>query len=498
MLKRLLIANRGEIALRIVRACRELGVETVVVYSDADRNAPHATAADTRVAIGPAPSADSYLSISRIIDAARASGADAIHPGYGFLSESAEFAGACVDAGLVFVGPPPSVIDRMGSKIRARELATSAGVPVVPGMTPVDQSDSGILAALEAVGLPAFVKASAGGGGKGMRRITSGPGADDDIRSARREAAAFSDGTLYVERCIEHPRHVEVQIVADDRGEVIHLFERDCSVQRRHQKVIEESPSPALTPILRSRMADAAVRLARAASYRNAGTVEFLVDDTHGGGDEAPFYFLEMNTRLQVEHPVTEQVTGVDIVRAQILIAAGGAVPWAQAEISQRGHAIEARIYAEDPARGFVPQAGRLLLYREPQHPGVRIDAGVGQGTEVPVHYDPMLSKVIATHETRDLAIRRLRTALRAYPILGVRTNVQFLLRILDDPRFAAAAMDTTFLDLHGGALLDGHAAAIPRSVRAAMSAAESAGAMHSHTDRAPHDPWQQLRNWKL
>ena len=335
----------------------------------------------------------------------------------------------------------------MGSKINARRLVSAAGVPVVPGETPHDQSDQGIRQAIDRVGLPVLIKASAGGGGKGMRHVHDAGEIDESIQAARREAtAAFSDGTLYVERLVAHPRHVEVQILADDHGAVLHLFERDCSTQRRHQKVIEESPSPALTPALRARMTEAAVAAARAANYRNAGTIEFLVD-----GDA--FYFLEMNTRLQVEHPVTEQITGLDLVRAQILVANGEPLPWTQAEISRRGHAIEARVYAEDPAQGFIPQAGTLTRYREPRRPGIRVDAGVVEGGEVSIYYDPMIAKVIATAETRALAIARLSAALREFEIAGITTNRAFLIAILESDAFRDGAIDTAFLDREGSAI---------------------------------------------
>ncbi|HZT76040.1 MAG TPA: acetyl-CoA carboxylase biotin carboxylase subunit [Vicinamibacterales bacterium] len=441
MIRRLLIANRGEIAVRIIRACREMGVETVAVYSDADADAPHVRAADRAMAIGPPPAIQSYLAIPKILDAARHSGADAVHPGYGFLSENAAFARACADAGLTFVGPPPDAIEHMGSKIDARRLVSAAGVPVVPGETPHDQSDAGVRAAAERVGLPVLIKASAGGGGKGMRRVSDADALDESIQAARREAqAAFGDGTLYVERLVERPRHVEVQVFADAHGHTLHLFERECSVQRRHQKVIEESPSPVLTPALRARMTDAAVRAARAAGYRNAGTIEFLVH-----GDE--FYFLEMNTRLQVEHPVTEQVVGVDLVRAQLLVAAGEPLPWTEAQLAQRGHAIEARVYAEDPASGFLPQAGELTRYVEPRRPGVRVDAGVAEGGTISVYYDPMIAKVIATAETRALAIDRLAAALREFVIEGVTTNIPFLLALVARDEFRRGEIDTAFLD---------------------------------------------------
>jgi acetyl-CoA carboxylase biotin carboxylase subunit len=486
VIRRLLIANRGEIAIRVIRACNEMGIESVAVYSDADANAPHVAAADRAVAIGPAPAHASYLSVPKLIDAARSSGADAIHPGYGFLSENAALATACVGAGLIFVGPPADVIARMGSKIESRRLVSAAGVPVVPGDTPDDQSDRGIRQAVDRIGLPALIKASAGGGGKGMRLVLEAGAIDESIQSARREAtSAFGDGTLYVERLVAHPRHVEVQIVADDHGHVMHLFERDCSTQRRHQKVIEESPSPAVTPALRARLTAAAVAAARAANYRNAGTIEFLVD--LGGSDpadDAPFYFLEMNTRLQVEHPVTEQVTGLDLVRAQLLVASGEPLPWTQQEVSQRGHAIEARLYAEDPARGFLPQAGRLTRYREPHRPGVRVDSGVVEGGEVSIYYDPLIAKVIATAGTRDLAIARLCAALREFEIAGIRTNRSFLLRILQSVAFRDGAIDTTFLDREGPAIAESSVDSPQSSVESAIRNPQSA--IHN----PQYDPW--------
>jgi acetyl-CoA carboxylase biotin carboxylase subunit len=499
MIKRLLIANRGEIAIRIVRACRELAVESVAVYSEADQHAPHAAAADRAICIGPASPRDSYLSIANIVGAAMTTGADGVHPGYGFLSENAAFADACERAGLLFVGPPSSVIARMGSKIEARRLMQAAGVPVVPGETPDDQSDQGIRRAIDRLGLPALIKASAGGGGKGMRSVVHANEIADAVQSARREAtSAFGDGTLYVERLIERPRHVEVQILADGHGHIVHLFERECSVQRRHQKVIEESPSPALTPQLRRRITDAAVQAAAAVGYRNAGTIEFLLDRPDGPGEEPRFHFLEMNTRLQVEHPVTEEVTGLDLVRAQLMVASGEPLPWVNPP-TPRGHAIEGRVYAEDPARGFLPQAGRVLLYREPRSPGVRIDAGIAEGAEVSVHYDPLLAKVIASAESRDLARVRLIAALRDFPILGVRTNIGFLLRILEHPRFRAADVDTTFLDREGASLAEPVALEPPGFVLAAMAAANRLTDTPTGTveRRRAWDPWRQLPGWR-
>jgi acetyl/propionyl-CoA carboxylase alpha subunit len=426
-------------------------------------------------------------------------GADGVHPGYGFLSENAAFAAACERAGLVFVGPPSSVIARMGSKIEARRLMQSAGVPVVPGETPDDQSDEGIRRAIDRLGLPALIKASAGGGGKGMRSVVDANEIADAVQAARREAiSAFGEGTLYVERLIERPRHVEVQILADSHGHIVHLFERECSVQRRHQKVIEESPSPALTPQLRSRITGTAVQAALAVGYRNAGTVEFLLDRPDAPGAESRFHFLEMNTRLQVEHPVTEEVTGLDLVRAQLIVASGEPLPWLNPP-TQRGHAIEGRVYAEDPSRGFLPQAGRVLLYREPRSPGVRVDAGVAEGSDVSVHYDPLLAKVTASAESRDLARVRLIAALRDFPILGVRTNIGFLLRILEHPRFRAGDIDTAFLDNEGALLAEPVSMEPPAVVLAAMAAADgSTDALTGTVEpRQGWDPWRQLPAWR-
>jgi acetyl-CoA carboxylase biotin carboxylase subunit len=492
--QRLLIANRGEIAIRIIRACREMGIESVAVYSDADDQAPHVRAADRGVRIGPAAPAESYLSIPAVIEAARSSGADAVHPGYGFLSENASFVRACEQAGLVFVGPPADAIERMGSKIAARELMLAAHVPVVPGVTPADQSDAGVLVAARTVGYPALVKASAGGGGKGMRVLAGDSSASELIQAARREAsAAFGDGTLYVERLIERPRHVEIQVFGDALGAVVHLFERECSIQRRHQKVIEESPSPALTPGVRKAMGEAAVAAARAVRYRNAGTIEFLLE---GSGDSARFYFLEMNTRLQVEHPVTEAVAGVDLVHAQLTVAAGGALPWTQDALSQRGHAIECRVYAEDPDNGFLPQAGPLLLYREPHGPGIRIDSGVVEGSNVSISYDPLLAKLTVAAESRDLAIARALAALRTFPVLGIRTNIPFLIRLLDHPEFREGRLDTGFIDRHIDALIGPRKAPSEAIAAAAVASAPRAAPFQQTAGAAGAEPWSALENW--
>ena len=491
-IRRILIANRGEIALRVIRACREMGIATVAVYSDADTAAPHVRAADAAVRLGPAPAAESYLRIDAIVDAARRTRADAIHPGYGFLAENAAFARACIDSKIIFIGPPPDAIERMGSKIGARALMEKAGVPVVAGRTPRDQSDAGILAAARDIGLPVLVKASAGGGGKGMRSARDERSLAEAIPAARREAAsAFGDGTLYVERLVDRPRHVEFQVMADTRGQAVHVFERECSVQRRHQKIVEESPSTAITSAIRRRMGEAAVAAARSAGYHNAGTIEFLLE---GSGDDAKFYFLEMNTRLQVEHPVTEAVTGTDLVRAQILIAQGEPLPWRQEELVQRGHAIECRVYAEDPGAGFLPQAGRLLLYREPSGPGIRVDGGIEEGADVPVQYDPMLAKLIASGETRDAAIARAIAALRRFPVLGVRTNVPFLIKVLDHAAFRAGATHTGFVDEHLDVLLQ--QPEVSDDVRAAAAFVRRRPAAAGGTVVSPMDPWGTLEGW--
>jgi len=507
MFSKILIANRGEIAVRVIRACREMGIESVAVYSDADAHALHTTLADHRVRIGPAAAAESYLSVDAIVGAARSTGAQAIHPGYGFLSENPDLPTACTQAGITFIGPPADAINSMGSKIAARRLAQAAGVPVVPGETPADQTDAAIADAVKRIGFPVLLKPSEGGGGIGMKTVREEASLASAIAQARREAtAAFGDGTLYAERLVERPRHVEFQILADHHGNIVHLFERECSIQRRHQKVIEETPSTALTPALRQRMGDAAVAVARAARYRNAGTVEFLLD---GSGDSARFYFLEMNTRLQVEHPVTEQVTGVDLVRAQILVASGEPLPWRQDALSQRGHAIEARVYAEDPARNDLPQAGPLLLYREPSMPGIRVDAGVIEGSEVSVHYDPLLAKLIAWGETRDAARRRALAALRSYPILGIRTNVTLLIELLEHPRFIAGSIDTGFLDKEGDAIRARLNVETPSSIEAVAAAARSAGSQAGRragpfgpaNPSGPADttdPWTSLRGARV
>ena len=452
MIRRLLIANRGEIARRIIRACRELGVETVAVYSDADAGAPFVREADQAVRLGASPARESYLNVDAIVAAARSSKADAVHPGYGFLSERAHFVRACEEAGLIFVGPPAASLDKMGSKTGARALMRAAGVPVVPGEAPSVQSDASLTVAAERVGFPVLVKPAGGGGGIGMKAVRNAAAMTDALAAARREAkAAFGNDSLYIERLLERPRHVEIQVFADHHGHTVHLFERECSAQRRHQKVVEESPCPVLSPRVRAQMGAAAIAAAEAVGYRNAGTCEFLLE---GSGDTAQFYFLEMNTRLQVEHPVTECVTGVDLVHAQLRVASGEPLPFTQESLSQRGHAIECRIYAEDPAEGFLPQAGTITNYAEPQGPGIRVDSGVTKGTDVSVFYDPMLAKLIVFAENREAARRRALAALRAFSIRGITTNIGLLMQIVQHPEFVNASIDTGFLDREVDALV--------------------------------------------
>ncbi len=444
MFRKVLIANRGEIALRVVRACQELGVRSVAVYSEADSRAPHVREADEAVCIGPPPSTQSYLLGDKLIDVAQQTGAEAIHPGYGFLSERAWFARAVRDAGLVFVGPPAEAIDAVGSKTAARQLMIAAGVPVVPGTTEALRDADEAIAVAESFGFPVLLKASAGGGGKGMRVVRSAADIASALASAQREALnAFGDDAVYVEKYIDGPRHVEVQVLADMHGNVLHLGERECSLQRRHQKMLEEAPSPAVSPELRARMGDTATAAARAAGYVNAGTCEFLLDR------DGQFYFLEMNTRIQVEHPVTELVMGLDLVQWQLRIAAGERLPFEQQNFSPSGAAIECRITSEDPSNGFLPSTGRITHLHLPSGPGVRWDGGIEAGSEVGLHYDPMLAKLIVHAPTRALAIARMQRALRELVIVGVETSRGFHLRLLDHPDVQSGNINIQWLESH-------------------------------------------------
>lgn len=465
MFDTVLVANRGEIAVRVIRTLREQGVRSVAVFSDADADARHVREADTAVRIGPPPASESYLNVPALLEAARRTGAQAVHPGYGFLAENAGFAQACADAGLVFIGPPASAISLMGDKIRAKETVAAYGVPVVPGSSGSGLTDAQLEAAAREIGTPVLLKPSAGGGGKGMRLVRDASALAEEIAAARREArASFGDDTLLVERWIDRPRHIEIQVLADAHGNVIHLGERECSLQRRHQKIIEEAPSVLLDEETRAAMGEAAVQAARSCGYAGAGTVEFIVP----GDDPASYYFMEMNTRLQVEHPVTELVTGLDLVEWQLRVASGERLPYAQEDITLAGWAIEARVCAEDPARGFLPSGGTVLALREPQGGGVRTDSGLSEGVPVGSLYDPMLSKVIAYGPDRATAVRKLRAALADTVILGVPTNAGFLRRLLAHPDVVSGDLDTGLVEREAEGLVpDG----VPDEVYAAAAA---------------------------
>ncbi|MCU1298853.1 MAG: pyruvate carboxylase subunit [Acidobacteriaceae bacterium] len=442
MFKKILIANRGEIAVRVIRACREMGITSVAVYSDVDRAALHVLKADEAYHIGPSAASESYLNIAKILEAAKRSGATAIHPGYGFLSENAKFAHACADAGVKFIGPTAASMEMMGSKTRARQEMEKAGIPFVPGTSRGLESAEQAKEIAERIGYPVMLKAAAGGGGKGMRLVHTPADLKSALESAKSEAQrAFSDDEVYIEKAILNPRHIEVQILADEHGNTVYLGERECSIQRRHQKVVEESPSAVVDSDLRQRMGEVAARVAKAANYTNAGTIEFLLDENKN------FYFLEMNTRLQVEHPVTELVTGVDLVHLQIRIAAGETLPFSQDDVRLRGHAIECRIYAEDPDNNFFPSPGNIRLLREPGGPGVREDSGMYEGWTVPIDYDPMLAKLIGYGSDRAQAIERLRRALDEFFIGGIKTNISLFQRIVRDDDFKAAKLDTGYLE---------------------------------------------------
>jgi acetyl-CoA carboxylase biotin carboxylase subunit len=442
MFKKILIANRGEIAVRVIRACREMGIASVAVFSDADRASLHVLKADEAYPIGPAAATESYLNFAKVLDVAKRSGADAIHPGYGFLSENAKFAQACADAGIKFIGPTAAAMDAMGSKTRARQAMEKAGIPFVPGTSRGLDSEGQALQMAEKIGYPVMLKAAAGGGGKGMRLVHQREDLPAALEAARSEAQrAFGDGEVYLERAIVNPRHIEMQILADEQGHTVYLGERECSIQRRHQKVLEESPSVIVDADMRQRMGEAAVRVAKAAGYTNAGTIEFLVDQSKN------FYFLEMNTRLQVEHPVTELVTGLDLVQLQIRIAAGESLPFQQEDIKVRGHAIECRIYAEDPEQNFFPSPGKITLLTVPSGPGIREDSGMYEGWTVPMDYDPLLAKLISYGSDRQQAIARMRRALDEYFVGGIKSNLSLFRRILDDKDFQAGKLDTGYLD---------------------------------------------------
>jgi 3-methylcrotonyl-CoA carboxylase alpha subunit len=504
MIRTLLIANRGEIACRVARTARRLGIRVVAVYSDADRDAMHVALADTAVRIGEAPPRESYLRADRIIEAAKETGADAIHPGYGFLSENAAFAEACAGAGIVFVGPPASAIRAMGSKSESKRLMEKAGVPLVPGYHGEDQSERVLAAEAKRIGYPVLIKASAGGGGKGMKIVERAEDFAAQLASARREAASsFGDDRVLVEKYLERPRHIEIQVFADSQGNCIHLNERDCSIQRRHQKVLEEAPAPGMTSERRAAMGAAAIAAAKAVGYVGAGTVEFIVDSGAAGNAPGTFFFMEMNTRLQVEHPVTEMVTGLDLVEWQLRIAQGECLPLAQEQVALNGHAVEARLYAEDPDRDFLPSVGRLAHLRFPEESAhVRVDTGVRAGDEISIHYDPMIAKLVVWDRDRAAVLRRLRAALSDCQALGPATNIAFLHAVAAHAAYEAGAVDTGFIARHRADLI---APAAPAGERAlALAVLGLLLARRREAERAarqsadPWSPWHATDGWRL
>jgi acetyl-CoA/propionyl-CoA carboxylase biotin carboxyl carrier protein len=483
MFESVLVANRGEIACRIIGTLRTMGIRSIAVFSDADAGARHVGLADVAVRIGPAPATQSYLDIDAVLQAARQTGAVAIHPGYGFLSENAEFARACVAAGIVFIGPPVAAIDLMGDKIRAKEHVAARGVPVIAGVGAAGMSDSELIAAAATVGFPLLIKPSAGGGGKGMTVVREAAELADALASARRVAtAAFGDDTLLLERYVDRPRHIEVQVLGDAQGTVVHLGERECSLQRRHQKIIEEAPSPLLTPARRARMGEAACEIARSVDYRGVGTVEFLVSDA--APDE--FFFMEMNTRLQVEHPVTELVTGIDLVEQQLRVAAGEPLAFAQDDIVLAGHAIEARLYSEDPSRDFLPATGTVQYLREPQGTGIRVDSALRDGLEVTADYDPMLAKIVGFGADRDAALGRLDVALAETVVLGVRTNREFLIGLLGTPEMRSGTLDTGLIER------------TPIEYAEPSDAVFALAAIAREQSVESSSPWASYRGWRL
>jgi 3-methylcrotonyl-CoA carboxylase alpha subunit len=496
MFKKILIANRGEIACRVIQTARRMGIETVAVYSEADANARHVRLADEAVAIGPAPARESYLVIERIIDAARRTGAQAIHPGYGFLSENEDFAEACERAGIVFIGPPASSIRAMGSKSAAKALMEKAGVPLTPGYHGDNQDSAFLASQAELIGFPVLIKASAGGGGKGMRRVDRAEDFEAALASCQREARnAFGSDQVLVEKYVLRPRHIEIQVFGDQHGQCVHLFERDCSVQRRHQKVLEEAPAPGMTPERRTEMGRAAVNAAQAVGYVGAGTVEFIANQ------DGSFYFMEMNTRLQVEHPVTEMITGVDLVEWQLRVASGEPLPLTQEQLDISGHAIEARVYAEDPANGFLPSTGRLIHLAPPaQSEHVRVDTGVEQGDEITPHYDPMIAKLIVRGADRSQALARLRKALAQYRIVGVQNNVEFLARLAACPAFTKADLDTALIEREHDFLLPA-SGQVPQEAWLLAALAEL---LHERTQAERYagidrdSPWRAMDGWRL
>jgi acetyl-CoA carboxylase biotin carboxylase subunit len=498
MFKKILIANRGEIAVRIIKACQEMGISTVAVFSDADRLSLHVQIADEAIGIGPPPAVDSYLDMDRIIQAARKTGAEAIHPGYGFLSENAAFARRCEKEKIVFIGPNSDALELVGDKVRSRQTMEKADIPIIPGMKGIVNDISAIKVEARKIGYPVMIKASAGGGGKGMRVVFEEEELTPALEAGMREAkSAFGDDSVYLEKYIEEPRHVEFQVLADNHGNVVHLFERECSIQRRHQKIVEETPSQALDPKLRDRMGQTARKVMQVSGYNNAGTVEFLLDK------DKNFYFLEVNARLQVEHPVTELTTGTDLVHHQIKIAAGEKLPFSQKDLEQKGHAIECRIYAEDPHNNFLPSSGKILYLKEPQGPGVRHDCGIYSGWDVPIYYDPILAKLIVWAEDRETACQRMIKALDDYVILGVQTSIRFLRDLIGHPQFRKGETTTNFIPEHFAGWT-GEKDTNEKQTLALLAAAfdsmqeTSSGTGSPTAKKDIYSPWLSLGKWRI
>jgi len=498
MFKKILIANRGEIANRIIKGCREMGISTVAVYSEVDRKSLHVQTADEAVCIGPAPAVESYLNMDGIIQAALKTGAGAIHPGYGFLAENAGFAKRCEDEKIVFIGPNSKAMELVGDKIRSRQTMEKAGIPIIPGMKGTHKNISDYLADAKKIGFPVMIKASAGGGGKGMRIVSEKKDLQGALEAGQREAKSAFDGeSVYLEKYIEEPRHVEFQVLADNSGNIVHLFERECSIQRRHQKIIEESPSQALNPHLREKMGETAKKVMQVSGYNNAGTVEFLLDK------DKNFYFLEVNARLQVEHPVTELISGVDLVHQQIKIAFGEKLGFTQEDLEQKGHAIECRIYAEDPLNSFLPSSGKVLFLKEPSGPGVRNDCGIYSGCDVPIYYDPILAKLIVWAEGRDQSCRRMLEALNDYVILGVKTSIDFLKEVIAHPEFQSGQTTTSFLNKH---FKNWEGKDKPEDLEKMALLAASFDSLNGSFGRAcpsaelksEYSPWLSLGKWKI
>jgi len=496
LFKKVLIANRGEIAVRIIKACQEMNIKTVAIYSEVDENAPHVQLADETVNLGDPTPIESYLNIPKIIKIAQDVGADAIHPGYGFLAENPDFAKSCNDKDMKFIGPNPKVISLMGDKIAAKKIMEKAGVPVIPGYHGIKQDNSSLVKEGSKIGFPLLVKAAAGGGGKGMRIVHSEDVLKDSIESAKRESkSAFGNGTVFLEKYIDKPRHIEFQILADEHGNIVHLFERECSIQRRHQKIIEETPSPVMTPELREKMGKAAVKTAEAVGYSNAGTVEFMVD-----GD-LNFYFMEMNTRLQVEHPITEMTTGIDLAKWQLRIASGMKLTLKQKDLIQRGHAIECRIYAENPSNGFLPSIGTLTKVESPTGPNVRNDTGIHTGMNITPYYDPMLAKLVVSSENREECINKMIWALSRYVILGVTTNISFLKKVINHNEFKNGNITTHFIDNHFKNWTSTKKG-LPVEALIALAVYDS---MHTksqeivrYKESDPHSPWKHVGRWRM